>query len=364
MHSLRVDLGQRSYPIHISTGILADPTLFAPALSKGPVAIITDSNVAPLYLETLQKALKKLEKDLLVIILPAGEESKSLANVQEITGRLLSAGYGRDCTLCALGGGVVGDIAGFAAAVYQRGVAYIQVPTTLLAMVDSSVGGKTGVNHPLGKNMIGAFYQPRAVIADTDTLDSLPDREFRSGLAEVIKYGLINDQGFFSWLEDHMDAVLAREADALAKVIQYSCKDKADIVARDELEGGVRAILNLGHTFGHAIEAATGYGQYLHGEAVAIGMVMAADLSRRLDLIRESEQDRIYALIKAAGLPTLAPTLPVADYLGFMRVDKKAEGGRVRFILLRGIGSAVITGDVPPAAVTQTLQAFMEHGHA
>jgi 3-dehydroquinate synthase len=231
-------------------------------------------------------------------------------------------------------------------------------------MVDSSVGGKTGVNHPLGKNMIGAFYQPRAVIADTDTLDSLPDREFRSGLAEVIKYGLINDQGFFSWLEDHLDAVLAREASALAKVIQYSCKDKADIVARDELEGGLRAILNLGHTFGHAIEAATGYGQYLHGEAVAIGIVMAADLSRRLDLIRESEQNRIYALIKATGLPTLAPAFPVTDYLAFMRVDKKAEGGRVRFILLRGIGSAVITGDVPPAAITQTLQAFMEHGHA
>ncbi len=364
MHSLRVELGQRSYPIHIGTGILADPALFAPILNKGPVAIVTDDNVAPLYLETLQRTLKALHKAPLVITLPAGEASKSLDNIQEITGLLLNAGYGRDCTLCALGGGVVGDIAGFAAAVYQRGVSYIQVPTTLLAMVDSSVGGKTGVNHPLGKNMIGAFYQPRAVIADTDTLDSLPDREFRSGLAEVIKYGLINDQGFFSWLEDHMDAVLARAADALVKVIGHSCKDKAEVVARDELEGGLRAILNLGHTFGHAIEAATGYGRYLHGEAVAIGMVMAADLSRRLDLIRESEQNRIYALIKGAGLPTLAPALPPADYLRFMRVDKKAESGQVRFILLRGIGSAVITGDVPPAAVLQTLQAFMEYDHA
>jgi len=360
MHSLRVDLGQRSYSIHIGSGILADPTLFAPALSKGPVAIITDTHVAPLYLEALQKTLTALQKDQIVIVLPAGEASKSLDNIQEISGRLLAAGYGRDCTLCALGGGVVGDITGFAAAVYQRGVSCIQVPTTLLAMVDSSVGGKTGVNHPLGKNMIGAFYQPRVVVVDTDTLDSLPEREFRSGLAEVIKYGLINDQGFFSWLEDHLDEVLSRDAAALAKVIQTSCKDKADVVARDELEGGLRAILNLGHTFGHAIEAASGYGHYLHGEAVAIGMVMAADLSRRLDLIRESEQQRIYTLIKAAGLPTLAPRLPIPTYLDYMKVDKKAEGGQIRFILLRGIGSAVITGDVPPAAVTQTLQAFME----
>ncbi len=360
MHSLRVDLGPRSYSIHIGSGILADPALFATPLGKGPVAIITDSNVAPLYLESLQNTLYALNKDVLVITLPAGEASKSLDHIQEITGRLLSAGYGRDCTLCALGGGVVGDITGFAAAVYQRGVACIQVPTTLLAMVDSSVGGKTGVNHPLGKNMIGAFYQPRVVIADTDTLDSLPEREFRSGLAEVIKYGLIHDPGFFSWLEDHLDAVLARDTSALAKVIKTSCKDKADVVARDELESGLRAILNLGHTFGHAIEAASGYGHYLHGEAVAIGMIMAADLSRRLDLIRESEQNRIYKLIKAAGLPTLAPNLPVSTYMGFMKVDKKAEGGQVRFILLNSIGSALISGDVPPAAITQTLQAFME----
>ncbi|MDR7925506.1 3-dehydroquinate synthase [Acidithiobacillus thiooxidans] len=360
MQSLRVELGQRSYSIHIGSGIIGDTTFFAPVLSKGPVAIITDTNVAPLYLQALQNTLKALNKDSLVITLPAGEESKSLDNIQLIAGHLLSAGYGRDCTLCALGGGVVGDITGFAAAVYQRGVACVQIPTTLLAMVDSSVGGKTGVNHPLGKNMIGAFYQPRTVIVDTDTLDSLPEREFRSGLAEVIKYGLINDPGFFSWLEDNLDAVLARDTEALAKIIKTSCRDKADVVARDELEGGLRAILNFGHTFGHAIEAASGYGHYLHGEAVAIGMVMAADLSRRLDLLRESEQNRIFKLIKAAGLPTLAPRLKTSVYLDFMKVDKKAEGGQIRFILLNSIGNALITGDVPPAAIIQTLQAFME----
>ena len=360
MQSLRVELGQRSYSIHMGSGILGDSSLIAPVLGKGPVAIITDTNVGPLYLKTLQNTLKSLHKDALVITLPAGEESKTLDHVQTITGELLKAGYGRDCTLCALGGGVVGDITGFAAAVYQRGVACIQFPTTLLAMVDSSVGGKTGVNHPLGKNMIGAFYQPRCVIADTDTLDSLPEREFRSGLAEVIKYGLINDLSFFSWLEDHLDAVLARDNEALEIIIKTSCKDKAEVVARDELEGGLRAILNFGHTFGHAIEAASGYGHYLHGEAVAIGMVMAADLSRRLDLLRESEQNRIYKLIKAAGLPTLAPRLEISTYMDFMKVDKKAEAGQIRFILLNSIGSALITGDVPPAAITQTLQAFME----
>lgn len=360
MQSLRVELGQRSYSIHIGSGIISDSNLFAPVLGKGPVAIITDTNVAPLYLKALQNTLNALNKDSLVITLPAGEESKSLDNIQSITGHLLSAGYGRDCTLCALGGGVVGDITGFAAAVYQRGVACVQIPTTLLAMVDSSVGGKTGVNHPLGKNMIGAFYQPRTVIVDTDTLDSLPEREFRSGLAEVIKYGLINDLSFFSWLEDNLDAVLARDTEALAKIIKTSCRDKADVVARDELEGGLRAILNFGHTFGHAIEAASGYGHYLHGEAVAIGMVMAADLSRRLDLLRESEQNRIFKLIKAAGLPTLAPRMETSVYLDFMKVDKKAEGGQIRFILLNSIGSALITGDVPPAAIIQTLQAFME----
>ncbi|MHB1530871.1 3-dehydroquinate synthase [Acidithiobacillus sp.] len=363
MQSLRVDLGSRSYPIHIGPGLIGDKERFAPALASGPVAIVSDSNVAPLYLEVLSKTLRSLGKTVLSIVLPAGEGSKTLDSIQEITGQLLSAGFGRDCSLCALGGGVIGDITGFAAATYQRGVGYLQVPTTLLAMVDSSVGGKTGVNHPLGKNMIGAFYQPRAVIADTDTLDTLPEREFRSGLSEVIKYGLISDQGFFSWLEDHMDAVMARDTAALMHVIERSCADKAEIVARDEQEGGLRAILNLGHTFGHAIEAASGYGTFLHGEAVATGIIMAADLSRRLDLIRESEQDRIYALIESTGLPTLAPRLPVEKYLRFMQVDKKAQGGQVRFILLRGIGEAVITGDVPPAAVTQTLNAFMENEH-
>ncbi len=361
MPSLHVDLGPRSYPIRIGSGILHDPELLVPHLNPGPVAILTDSHVASLHLASLRETLRRGGKEeLLEIVVPAGENTKSLQQTGSICGELLKAGFGRDSTLCALGGGVIGDLGGFVAAIYQRGIPFIQIPTTLLAMVDSSVGGKTGVNHPLGKNMIGAFYQPRAVIADVDTLDTLPQREFRSGLAEVFKYGLISDPGFFAWLEEHLDEVLSGETDALMKVILDSCADKAEIVARDELEGGLRAILNYGHTFGHAIEVASGYGTYLHGEAVAIGMVLAADLSRRLDLLRESEQQRIYRIVESAGLPTVAPRLPADDYLRYMRVDKKAQGGQIRFILLRGIGEAIITGDVPEAAIRQTLQAFME----
>ncbi|WP_248885101.1 3-dehydroquinate synthase [Acidithiobacillus acidisediminis] len=360
MPSLQVQLGARSYPIHIGSGLLHDAQLFLPHLSPGGVAVLSDDLVAPLYLPALRDTLARAQCPLVEIIVPHGEGSKTLTQVEEVCGQMLAAGLGRDSCLCALGGGVIGDLGGFVAAIYQRGIPFLQVPTTLLAMVDSSVGGKTGVNHALGKNMIGAFYQPRAVIADVDTLDSLPEREFRSGLAEVIKYGLINDPGFFVWLEDHLDAILAEDAEALARVIHDSCADKAEVVARDELEGGLRAILNYGHTFGHAIEAATGYGSYLHGEAVAIGMVMAADLSRRLDLLRESEQARIFRLIQAAGLPTHAPRLPVEEYLRYMRVDKKASGGQIRFILLRGIGESIITGDVPEAAIRQTLNAFME----
>ncbi|MGC9239187.1 MAG: 3-dehydroquinate synthase [Acidithiobacillus sp.] len=360
MPSLHVDLGPRSYPIHIGSGLLADPELFLPHCNSGPIAILSDDRVAGLHLPALRQTLKEAGKPFTEIVVPAGEESKSLHRVEEVCGRLLEAGYGRDSTLFALGGGVIGDLGGFVAAIYQRGIPFLQIPTTLLAMVDSSVGGKTGVNHALGKNMIGAFYQPRAVVADLDTLDTLPEREFRSGLAEVIKYGLISDPGFFAWLEEHLDAVLAEDADALSHVIATSCRDKAEVVARDEQEAGRRAILNFGHTFGHAIEAASGYGHYLHGEAVAIGMVMAADLSRRLDLLRESEQQRVYQIIEGAGLPTLCPRLPVEEYLRYMRVDKKAKGGQIRFILLRGIGAATITGDVPQAALIQTLTAFME----
>jgi shikimate kinase/3-dehydroquinate synthase len=360
MLSLQVQLGARSYPIHIGSGLLHDAQQFLPYLRSGPVAILTDDLVAPLYLAALRETLARAHQPLVEIIVPHGEQSKSLAQVEEVCGQMLAAGLSRDSTLCALGGGVIGDLGGFVAAIYQRGIPFLQVPTTLLAMVDSSVGGKTGVNHPLGKNMIGAFYQPRAVIADIDTLDSLPEREFRSGLAEVIKYGLINNPGFFSWLEDHLDAILAEDGDALSRVVHDSCADKAEVVTRDELEGGLRAILNYGHTFGHAIEAATGYGTFLHGEAVAIGMIMAADLSRRLDLLRESEQARIFRLIQAAGLPTHAPRLPADDYLRYMRIDKKVAGGQMRFVLLRGIGESVITGEVPEAALRQTLNAFME----
>jgi shikimate kinase/3-dehydroquinate synthase len=360
MPSLHVDLGPRSYPIHIGSGLLADAELFLPHCNSGPVAIFSDDRVAALHLPALRRTLTEAGKPFIEVIVPAGEESKSLQQVESVCGRLLEAGFGRDSTLFALGGGVIGDLGGFVAAIYQRGIPFLQIPTTLLAMVDSSVGGKTGVNHALGKNMIGAFYQPRAVVADLDTLDTLPEREFRSGLAEVIKYGLISDPGFFAWLEEHLDAVLAEDSDALSHVIATSCKDKAEVVARDEQEAGRRAILNFGHTFGHAIEAASGYGHYLHGEAVAIGMIMAADLSRRLDLLRESEQQRIYQIVKGAGLPTLCPRLPAEEYLRYMRVDKKAKGGQIRFILLRGIGAATITGDVPQAALIQTLNAFME----
>ncbi len=359
MTSLQVELGSRSYPIHIGSGILHEPELFRTALRSGPIVLLSDDQVAPLYLGALRETLRG-ERPITEIVVPAGEGSKSLAQVETVCGQMLAAGIGRDATLCALGGGVIGDLGGFVAAIYQRGIAFLQVPTTLLAMVDSSVGGKTGVNHPLGKNMIGAFHQPRAVIADLDTLDSLPEREFRSGLAEVIKYGLINDPGFFAWMEENLTAILAGDSEALVHVVHSSCANKAAVVARDELEGGLRAILNYGHTFAHAIEAATGFGTYLHGEAVAIGMVMAADLSRRLDLLRESEQGQIFRLIQAAGLPTHAPRLPAEEYLRYMRIDKKACGGQIRFILLRGIGEAIITGDVPEAALRQTLSAFTE----
>lgn len=359
MRTLQLALEERSYPIHIGQGLLARPELLRPVLGQGRVAIISNTTVGPLYVESLKAALKQLRIDPVLVILPDGEQYKTLSIIDEIVGQLLEHGCDRNTTLVALGGGVVGDITGFAAAVYQRGVPFIQIPTTLLAQVDSSVGGKTGVNHVLGKNMIGAFYQPRAVLIDTDTLNTLPEREYLSGLAEVIKYGLIIDQGFFNYLKDHLDALVARDPAILAHAIEQSCADKARVVAKDERESGLRAILNFGHTFGHAIEAATGYGTFLHGEAVAIGMAMAADLSRRMDLLRESEQAAIYKLIRRAGLPTAAPSLPVADYFRFMRNDKKGQDGQVRFVLLTAIGQSIITGDIPEAAVVETLQSHM-----
>jgi 3-dehydroquinate synthase len=335
---------------------LARTDLFDACLDSERVAIVTNETVARLYLAALRQALP--QRQLLEIVLPDGEEHKTLAVWSGIFDRLLQARCDRRTTVIALGGGVVGDIAGFAAACYQRGVPFIQVPTTLLAQVDSSIGGKTAVNHPLGKNMIGAFYQPRAVIIDIDTLNTLPDRELRAGAAEVIKYGLVRDVEFFQWLERNLARLLGRDAQTLTHAIARSCRIKADVVALDERESGLRAILNLGHTFGHAIEAGVGYGNWLHGEAVAAGMVMAADLSHRLGWLAKDDLDRIERIVAAAGLPVRSPAeLVEAKLRELMAVDKKVEAGRVRFVTLRGIGQATVTADVPPALLDQTLRA-------
>jgi 3-dehydroquinate synthase len=354
--SLTVALGARAYPIHIGSGLLSDPDLYRPHLLGSQVMIVTNETVAPLYLESLRAALIGYQVG--EVILPDGEQYKTMEVWNRIFDALLLARFGRDCTLIALGGGVVGDMAGFAAACYQRGVAFIQVPTTLLAQVDSSVGGKTGINHPAGKNMIGAFHQPRAVIADTSTLATLPRRELSAGLAEVLKYGLIRDAVFLDWLETHMAELLARDADALAYIIRRSCEIKADIVAADEHEAGQRALLNLGHTFGHAIETATGYGNWLHGEAVAVGICMAADLSARLGWLAEADVVRIRRLATSAGLPVAAPAdLSAERFLELMAVDKKVQGGQLRLVLLQHPGDALVTGDIDPKLLRETLEA-------
>lgn len=348
METLNVELGARSYPIHIGAGLLERADLFVPYLEGKRVAIVTNDTVAPLYLKALAAALPQIQR--VDIILPDGEEHKTVAVWSGIFDRLLEAHCDRRTTLIALGGGVIGDIAGFAAACYQRGVPFVQVPTTLLAQVDSSIGGKTAVNHPLGKNMIGAFYQPRAVIIDTDTLGTLPDRELRAGAAEVIKYGLIRDADFFLWLEQNLSQVLSRDAAALRYAIGRSCRNKAEVVAHDEHESGPRAVLNFGHTFGHAIETGVGYGKWLHGEAVAVGMVVAADVSRRLGWLSRADYDRIETIIAAAGLPVRIPAaLDETRLRELMSVDKKVDAGRLRFVLLEGIGRATVTADVPAA---------------
>jgi 3-dehydroquinate synthase len=353
---LDVDLGARSYPILIGPGLLGDPGLLQPHIRARQVLIVSNETVAPLYLERLRGALSGFE--VAEAILPDGERYKDLATLEQLFDALLAHRFGRDVTLIALGGGVVGDMAGFAAACYQRGVDFVQVPTTLLAQVDSSVGGKTGVNHPAGKNMIGAFHQPRAVLADTDTLASLPARELAAGLAEVIKYGLIRDPAFFDWLEAESAALLAREPAALAEAVERSCRNKAAVVAADEREAGQRALLNLGHTFGHAIEAGTGYGTWLHGEAVAAGMVMAADLSVRLGWLEPASAERVRRVIAACGLPTGAPAgMGLERWLELMAVDKKAAGGRVRLVLLRGIGAAELTAAFDGDALHATIRA-------
>lgn len=359
MRTLKLDLGARSYPIYIGRQLLGNLELLKPHIHGRQVLVVSNVTVAPLYLDRLSEALGGYA--LKSISLPDGESYKTLDTLNLIFDALLENRFNRRCTLIALGGGVVGDICGFAAASYQRGVDFIQVPTTLLSQVDSSVGGKTGVNHRLGKNMIGAFHQPNAVIIDTDTLDTLPERELAAGLAEVIKYGLIRDPEFFTWLEDNMDRLTARDPEALAYAIERSCRNKAEVVAADERESGQRALLNLGHTFGHAIETGMGYGTWLHGEAVGTGMLLAADLSARLGWLDSAQVERIARLLERARLPTRTPAeMDSAQFLELMAVDKKVLDGGLRLVLLKNIGAAVVTGDFDP----QKLRATLDAAHA
>ncbi len=355
MQTLNVDLGERSYPIHIGQGLLAQP-LLAPFIKGRQVMVVSNETVAPLYLNRLLSQLEGFQVD--SVILPDGEAFKDLQHVNRIFDALLAKRHNRTTTLIALGGGVVGDMTGFAAACYQRGVAFIQVPTTLLSQVDSSVGGKTGVNHPLGKNMIGAFHQPQVVLADTDVLATLPEPELSAGLAEVIKYGLIHDVEFLAWLEQNMAALRQRDAKALAQAIYRSCEIKAEMVALDERESGVRALLNLGHTFGHAIETDQGYGKWLHGEAVGAGTLMAADLSARLGWLSQQDLDRVRTILQAAGLPLLPPSEMSSErFLELMAVDKKVIDGNLRLVLLQQLGKAVVTADFPAERLLETLAA-------
>ena len=354
MKTLNVELGDRSYPIYIGKNILGNPELMTSHLTDDQVLIVTNTTVAPLYLEKTLNGFRGRQCE--SVILPDGEQYKNLEVLNTIFDELIAQRFNRQVTLVALGGGVIGDMTGFAAACYQRGVNFIQIPTTLLAQVDSSVGGKTGVNHPLGKNMIGAFHQPVSVIADTDTLTTLDDRQLSAGLAEVIKYGLIRDKSFFSWLESNMDKLLARDSTALSYAIERSCQIKADVVSEDEKEQNIRAILNLGHTFGHAIETGTGYTEWLHGEAVAVGMIMASDMSMRLGWLTTDDIQRIDNLIDKANLPTRAPAKVTTDrFLQLMEVDKKVVAGRLRLVLLKSIGSAVVTDDFDPALLRKTI---------
>ena len=357
VETLNVDLGERSYPIFIGPGLLKETDRLRSHLGQGQAVIISNDTVAPLYLDQVKQTLG--DSYGWEIILPDGETHKNLGTISQIYDRLLRAKADRQTTLVALGGGVIGDITGFAAATYQRGINFIQIPTTLLAQVDSSVGGKTGVNHPLGKNMIGAFYQPRCVLIDTEVLLTLPEREIKAGLAEVIKYGLINQPDFLSWLTNNAADILALDNAKLTETIRICCQAKADIVAADEREVGLRALLNLGHTFGHAIETASGYGNLLHGETIAMGMVMAADLSRRLDLLSAEQAAKVRDILENDfSMPVIPPAqISTETYLELMSSDKKAEQGRIRFILLEAPGRAVLTGEVPPELLKETLTA-------
>jgi len=356
MERLRIELGERSYPILIGPRLLEDAAVLAETLPAKDVLVVTNQTVAPLHLARLERALAG--RRVASIALPDGEQHKTLTTMAQIFDALVERRLNRDGCVAALGGGVVGDMAGFAAACYQRGVDYVQLPTTLLAQVDSSVGGKTGVNHPGGKNLIGAFHQPRAVVADTTTLATLPPRELRAGLAEVIKYGLIADAAFLDWIEENLDALLGLDEAALTRAIRRSCEIKAEIVAEDEREHGRRALLNLGHTFGHAIETATGYGEWLHGEAVATGMLMAADLSHRLGWLASTDVARIEALLERTGLPVEAPPIGADRALALMALDKKVLAGRIRLVVMRRIGDGLVVGDYPAESLQATLVAF------
>ena len=359
MQTLNVDLGERSYPIYIGSGLLGDADLIQPHIRGSQVLVVSNETVAPLYLDKVLASLQGLRVE--SVILPDGEQYKNLEVLNTIYDALLTHRFDRKCTLVALGGGVVGDMTGFAAASYQRGVDFIQIPTTLLAQVDSSVGGKTGVNHPLGKNMIGAFHQPRCVIADTESINTLDDRQLSAGIAEVIKYGLIDDPEFFAWLEQNMAQLMARAPEALAYAVHRSCQDKARVVAADEKEAGSRALLNLGHTFGHAIETGMGYGEWLHGEAVAAGMVLAAELSAHLGWIEGEMVERSRKLIAAANLPTEPPReLSSERFLELMAVDKKVQDGILRLVLMKGLGHSVISDEASQEQIRSVLDRHLK----
>ncbi len=357
MQTVRVALAERAYPIHIGAGLLERADLLVPLLPQRRVALVTNHTVAPLYLDRVARALEAAGVASARVVVPDGEAHKDWSTLNKVFDALLENRCDRKTAIVALGGGVIGDLAGFAAATYQRGVPFVQLPTTLLAQVDSSVGGKTAINHPLGKNMIGAFYQPLAVLADMDTLATLPPAELRAGLAEVIKHGAIHDAAYFDWLEANLDALLRLDRGALAYAVKRSVEIKAAVVSVDERETGPRALLNFGHTFGHAIEAGLGFGVWLHGEAVAAGMVMAADLSARLGLLERDAAERLHRLIARVGLPAAGPALGPDRYLDLMAVDKKAEGGRIRFILLDRLGAARVVDQVPHDALRATLSA-------
>ncbi len=357
IQTLNVALGDRSYPIHIGSGLLERADLLVPHLGQKKVLVVSNTTVAPLYFDRLRSTLEKAGISVISVILPDGEKYKEWNTLNLIFDALLGAHCERGTTLIALGGGVIGDMGGFAASCYQRGMPFIQIPTTLLSLVDSSVGGKTAINHPLGKNMIGAFYQPRLVLADISTLGTLPDRELKAGLAEVIKYGLIRDPDFFVWLEANIEHLLARDSDALAYAVHRSCANKAEVVAADERETGERALLNLGHTFGHAIETGIGYGEWLHGEAIAAGTLIAAELSRRLGWLEAEAVLRIERLFVRADLPVRGAPLGAARYLELMRHDKKVQDGRLRLVLLKRIGSAVVSDEADEATIVAAIEA-------